>query len=230
MTERISAIVPVHNGVRYLAAALDSIAAQTRAADELIVVDDGSTDGSGALAAAHALAPRVVTQARAGAGAARNAGLALATGERIAFLDADDLWTVDHLSVLGAALDESPGAAMAFGHLRQFVSPDLGPEEAARLMVPDGPEVAFIAGGMLAHRRVFAVAGTFDESLRVAEFVAWFIRARDEGLTHVLKDDVVLHRRLHATNMGRTHTIGRLEYVRVVRAAMHRRRMQDSGK
>ena len=90
MTSLISVIVPIHNGERFLGEALDSIAAQDYDAIEVIVVDDGSTDGGPALAAARDV--QLLHQEQRGAGAARNAGIAVARGEILAFLAQDDLW------------------------------------------------------------------------------------------------------------------------------------------
>ena len=94
----ISCIVPVFNGERYLAEALDSILAQTWRPLEVIVVDDGSTDGTAHIAAGYGAEVSYIHQANAGPAAARNRGLDAARGEFIAFLDADDLWHKDKLS------------------------------------------------------------------------------------------------------------------------------------
>lgn len=91
--KKVSVIVPVYNCERYLRECLDSVLAQTHTALELIVVDDGSTDGSAAIADAAAASDprvRVLHGPNAGQAAARNLGLDIATGDYIAFVDADD--------------------------------------------------------------------------------------------------------------------------------------------
>ena len=91
--KKVSVIVPVYNCERYLRECLDSVLAQTHTALELIVVDDGSTDGSAAIADAAAASDprvRVFHGPNAGQAAARNLGLDIATGDYIAFVDADD--------------------------------------------------------------------------------------------------------------------------------------------
>src|SRR5207245_10700422 len=103
---RVSAIIPVFNGERYLAEAIESVLAQTSPASEIVVVDDGSTDGSGAGAGRFGSAARLVFGGHAGAGAARNRGVAESTGELLAFLDADDIWPSDKLERQLAALFE----------------------------------------------------------------------------------------------------------------------------
>ncbi|MBY0522957.1 MAG: glycosyltransferase family 2 protein [Gemmataceae bacterium] len=108
---RISVVIPTYNGERWLGDCVRSVLAQTCSAAEIIVVVDGSTDGTAELL--RELGPRVTTiaQQRGGIGAARNAGLQRATGEYVAFLDHDDLWKPDKLrkqvdmAVRDAALD-----------------------------------------------------------------------------------------------------------------------------
>jgi glycosyltransferase involved in cell wall biosynthesis len=93
----ISCIVPVYNGELYLGEAIHSILAQTYRPLEVIVVDDGSRDGTYDVAANYGDRLRYVRQANAGPGAARNHGLNLARGEYVAFLDADDIWHPEKL-------------------------------------------------------------------------------------------------------------------------------------
>jgi len=95
---KVSIIIPLYNKAPYVRRALDSIAAQTFADFEVIVVDDGSTDDGAAIAENYADARfRLIRQANTGPGAARNAGIAQARGEFIAFLDADDEWLPHYL-------------------------------------------------------------------------------------------------------------------------------------
>jgi glycosyltransferase involved in cell wall biosynthesis len=117
---RISVVIPLYNKASSIAAATASVLGQTYADLELIVVDDGSTDGS----ASHVRGlddPRVrlIAQANAGPGAARNRGLAEATGEYVAFLDADDEWEPKFLHLALTALDAHPECgAWVSGHAR----------------------------------------------------------------------------------------------------------------
>ncbi len=93
----ISCIVPVFNGERYLREALDSIFAQTYRPLEILVADDGSTDRTPYIAAAFGNRLRYLRQDNQGPAAARNLGIRAATGEFIAFLDADDVWHPEKL-------------------------------------------------------------------------------------------------------------------------------------
>ena len=112
MTPTVSVIIPLYNKAPFVRRALDSVAAQTFADFEAIVVDDGSTDEGGRIVAAYADARfRLIRQANAGPGAARNRGLGEAQGEFVAFLDADDEWLPEYLAENWRLLDENAEAA-----------------------------------------------------------------------------------------------------------------------
>lgn len=105
---KISVIIPVYNAGAYLEECLDSVLHQTYGNLEILLIDDGSTDGSGALCDAYAARDgrvRVFHQENRGQSAARNAGLGAMTGELIAFVDADDVAAPDMLQNLLGALD-----------------------------------------------------------------------------------------------------------------------------
>ena len=95
---RVSVVIPTYNCAKFLGRTIDSALRQTYRDFEIIVVDDGSTDGTQALVAAYEESVRYVYQPNQGASAARNAALSRASGEFIAYLDADDLWRPDKLS------------------------------------------------------------------------------------------------------------------------------------
>lgn len=104
-----SVVVPVYNKADFIATTIQSVLAQESADFELLVVDDGSTDGSvDVLAAVSDPRVRILRQANQGVGAARNAGIRSATRPWIAFLDADDLWAPNHLGSLKTAIQYFP--------------------------------------------------------------------------------------------------------------------------
>jgi glycosyltransferase involved in cell wall biosynthesis len=111
---RISAVIPTWNRARLLERALRSVLAQTRPPDEIVVVDDGSTDGTEAVVARFGPAVRFVRQRNAGAGAARNRGVETATGTFVAFLDSDDVWAPGHLAGIDRAIDATGGRALLY--------------------------------------------------------------------------------------------------------------------
>ena len=107
----VSCTVPVYNGERFLRDAVSSIIAQSHKAFEVIVVDDGSTDGTSAVARSFPEQVRYVRQENAGPAAARNRGVTEARGRFLAFLDADDLWLPDKLARQIAMLEGDPTIA-----------------------------------------------------------------------------------------------------------------------
>lgn len=93
----VTVVVPLYNGAQWIEATLDSIARQTHAPTQVIVVDDGSSDGGAELVRRHPVGATLLAQPNSGVAVARNRGLAHATGDWIVFLDQDDLWHPDHL-------------------------------------------------------------------------------------------------------------------------------------
>jgi glycosyltransferase involved in cell wall biosynthesis len=118
---RISVIIPTYNRAALLREAIESVLAQTRAADEIIVVDDGSTDDTRATVADREQRDgrvRYVWQPNAFQSAARNNGVRHATGDLLLFLDSDDRLLPDALGRLEAAIAARPDAALAYGRAR----------------------------------------------------------------------------------------------------------------
>jgi glycosyltransferase involved in cell wall biosynthesis len=110
----ISVIIPNYNRANLIGETLENLLRQTRAPDEIIVIDDGSTDNSAEVIAAFAPRVRLIQQANAGPAAARNRGLAEASGDYIQFFDSDDLCSLNKLEAQAAAL-YATGADLAYG-------------------------------------------------------------------------------------------------------------------
>lgn len=115
MTPTISVVIPCYNGAAFLNAAIASVVEQTWPPFEVIVVDDGSTDRSAAIAASHGPPVRLIRQLNKGESGARNAGAAVAAGSHLFFLDADDLIRGDALQTLAAAAAAQPAAVVLMG-------------------------------------------------------------------------------------------------------------------
>jgi glycosyltransferase involved in cell wall biosynthesis len=222
--QAVSVVVPAHDTELYLGEAIESILTQTLPPTQVIVVDDGSHDGTAEVAEGFGAAVTVVRRERGGVGAAVNSGLEIADGDLVAFLDADDVWTLRKLELQLAALDAEPETDMVFGHVEQFVSPDLSPEERAELRPPVASLPAKVKGSMLIKRPAFDRVGMFDTSWKIADFVDWYSRAHVLGLKERMLGEVLLLRRLHRTNNGRIHRLARDEYAKAVAIARRRRR------
>lgn len=222
----VSVIVNVYNGERYLAEAIESVFAQTHRPLELIVVDDGSEDGTAVVAKRFEPQLRYVHQPNGGIGSARNHGVRLARGEYLAFLDADDRFVPDKLERQLRAFEADPELEMAFGHVREFISPDLPEEIASRLRDPVDNVPWRMTNLMLVRRDAYERAGGFSTELKVGVGVDWYARAVEAGLKETIVPEVVLERRLHAANNGILQRDARPQYLSVLKAAIDRRRAQ----
>ena len=160
--------------------------AQTRAVDEIIVVDDGSTDGTGAyLAQRYGDRLTYVAQANAGVSAARNRGLAMARGEYIALLDSDDEWLPEKTARQIAFLEARPDIGLVLCNVHRM-NPDGSPIDVfdRRQQIPeDGPALRWVLRdpalaplSVLMRRAVYETVGGFDETLRTAEDLDFHLR------------------------------------------------------
>lgn len=219
----LSVVIPAYNCGAYLPSAVRSVMAQRDCDLQVIVVDDGSTDETQAIVES-LIGVIYVRQPRAGAAAARNTGVSVATGTLLAFLDADDCWAPSKLARQRQHLDDH-GTDMVFGHAVEYDSAQM---PAFGETPPPGPAIpARCAGTMLIARERFDRVGPFDTGWRVGEFIDWYLRATDLGLTAGLLPDVVLHRRLHPENSGRRAGQSREDYLRIIKLALDRRRATD---
>src|SRR5262245_17177550 len=221
----ISTVIPCHNGDRYLAEAIESVLGQTYRPIELIVIDDGSTDRSAEVAQGFRDALRYERQPHSGSGAARNRGVDLATGAFLAFLDADDLWPPDKLRRQMAALQADPSVGIVGGQVEQFVSPELPPAVQAGVRVDPRPMPAPLPGAMLIRREEFQRVGPYSSRFATAAEMDWFMRATELHVKTLVLPQVVLRRRIHTTNHGILRRDARGDYVRVLKAALDRRRL-----
>ena len=215
----VSCIVPVWNGERHLAETLDSILGQTLDSLEVIVADDGSTDGTAGLVAEYGRGVIYVRQENRGAPSARNLGLSVARGEFIAYLDADDLWRRDKLAIQMTRFEQRPELDVSVTHLENFWSPEVAPDERWCDADRRQPIVAgYSPSTMLARAETFARIGRWEESKQHAASVEWFLRARTAGATIELLPDVLVRRRLHHANTTRTSNLASVdEHLRLVK-------------
>lgn len=213
----ISVVIPVHNGEKFLAECLQSVLDNSWPPQQIIVIDDGSTDGTASVAAGF---PQVeyFRQDQAGASAARNQGISRARADFIAFLDADDLATPHRLEKQSSWLQDNPSVDGVFGSVEQFSDPPgIYPCDAL-------PRTAMLIGAFTVRASLLARVGGLCPDYQAGEFIDWCLRAQEMGARFENQPDVVLRRRLHATNGGRLRRDARQDYARVVMSALRRRR------
>jgi glycosyltransferase involved in cell wall biosynthesis len=205
MPTTVSCVVPVHDGERYLGETLDSMLAQTHPPMEIIVVDDGSVDGSAALARSFGPPVIAITQERRGPPNARNRGILAARGDLIAFCDHDDLFVPDKLARQVACFAARPGLDICLSTAENFWEPGLE-HERAHYEAVGRTRATHHLGTMLARRSVFDRLGLLDETRLTVEHVEWFARVADAGLSVEILPDVLVRRRMHAASMSHRDT------------------------
>jgi glycosyltransferase involved in cell wall biosynthesis len=219
---KISALLAAFNTERYVAAAVTSILAQTSPAFEIIAVDDGSSDGTAAALRAFGDRIRLIELPHLGAPQAFNAALAAASGELLAFNDADDLWAPTKLATQATLLATDPDLDAVFGAVQQFVSPDW---VAGAVEPTMSPQAGVNKIGMLIRRSAFERVGSFDASFQYCEFGDWYARALRVGLCVQQHSEIVGYRRLHASNTGRIHrNAARDEHLLALKRSLDARR------
>lgn len=215
----VSVVIAVRDGERYLADALASIAEQSEPAVDVIIVDDGSADRSAKVAGEACPGAHVIRQPPQGYASAVNRGVRSATGEVLAFLDADDLWPSGSLTCRLARLTGPGPVDAVVGATRNFLSPDMARAEAARIRVHERALHAELLAATIVRADVFRRVGPLDESLRTGAAIDWVSRARRDGVRIAYLDDVVLHRRIHGSNLGLSAPAARnADLLRIVRA------------
>ncbi|MFP5389110.1 MAG: glycosyltransferase family A protein, partial [Thermoleophilia bacterium] len=184
----------------------------------------GSSDRSAEIAAGLGASVEVVSEPRPGIGAARNAALRAARGDYLAFLDADDLWEVGKTALQLAAFEAEPRLQLVFGHVRQFLSPDLAGEEAEGLRVPAEAQPGQYVGAMMARRAAIEAIGPWPEDVRVSDGLTFLLRTRELGLEQTMLAETVTLRRVHGANHSIHHRDERAEFARHLKRSLDRRR------
>ena len=207
---KISVIIPTHNRADLIGATLDSVLAQARPADEVIVADDGSTDGTAAVVASYGARVRHLRRPRSGHCAVRNAGWGASSGDALCFLDSDDLLLPGALGALEGALAASPEAALAYcraqiingdGSLR---TPLWEMADAEGMVWPRLVQGNFIRspGCALVRRARLEQAGPWDVSLK--NNVDWDVWLRlAESSPFVRVDAPLFQYRIHGGNLSK---------------------------
>jgi glycosyltransferase involved in cell wall biosynthesis len=223
----ISCIVPVYNGERFIAPTIESILRQTVPRLEIVVVDDGSTDGTRERLHEYSTHVHLIGKDNGGHASARNRGIEASKGEFIAFLDADDLWHREKLARQLRRFEVRPEIGVSFTHIINFSGEppqlDADPEFS-----PQGALPGYTSVTMLARRDLFDRIGLFDESLRHGNDRDWLLRAAEQDVAIDLLPSSLVFRRLHDSNRSASLAVeSRAEYVRILKASLDRRRARQ---
>lgn len=221
----VSVVIPTYNSEAFLADAIGSAQRQSHCPLEIIIVDDGSTDSTAAVAAGFGTGIRYTYQANAGPSAARNTGLKMATGDIIAFLDADDLWAERALEAQIGCLAADPHLDIALGLTQVLRLAE--PASLARFEPFGEPWHLLSPGAAAIQRAAFSRVGGFDESMRSAEDLDWFLRANEAGVIMARHNHVVLQYRIHGGNVTRQKAWRDEHIAAAFKKSLDRRRLGE---
>jgi glycosyltransferase involved in cell wall biosynthesis len=200
----VSCVIPVFNGERYLGEAIRSVVDQRHRPVEIIVVDDGSTDGTASIAASLGPGIRYVRQGNAGPVVARNRGIAESRGDFVAFLDADDRWHPEKVARQLDRFRERPELAYSVTLVQNFWEDDLADERDRMASHPRGkPVPGYVTTTLMVTREWIRATGGFDPSLAHGDSADWFARVAALGGMGELLPEVLAFRRIHRASFSR---------------------------
>jgi glycosyltransferase involved in cell wall biosynthesis len=222
---RVSVVIPVKNGERYLAEALESVLAQDYPPHEIVVVDGGSSDRSAEIAAGYDRVS-VITQQGTGFAGAWNEGVAASDGEILAFIDSDDLWEPTKLRRQVECMLERPEVDYVITRVRFIADRRVPPPRTFDPALLEGDHVANMPSALAIRRSAFEAVGPFRTDYTIASDIDWFARAKDLPLTLCVLPEVLVYKRVHDTNVSYNTGTGRLreELLDLLRDSVARRR------
>ncbi len=196
MKDSVSVIIPTYNRAHTLARALDSVLAQTQPANEIIVIDDGSTDGTKQLLADHYPQVKCITQSQQGVSASRNRGIKQAQSKWIALLDSDDSWHTNKLEQQWLALKAEPNPLCHTDEIwiRQSkrVNPKVKHTKSSENLFERSLELCLISpSSALMLRSLFDNVGYFDENLPACEDYDLWLRITAKYQTTFVKQALI---------------------------------------
>jgi len=213
-------VVPAYNAEAFLADCLESVFSQTTPPSEVICVDDGSSDATSEIARSYP-AVTLIRQENQGCSSARNAALRVATSSVIAFCDADDVWLPEKMTQQLTNIES--GVAASYCATEEFVSglsTMSGTRHPQTYCLP-------MTSCVVVRKAVFNQTGLFDESLLDTEFIEWWSRVLATGVSVSVSKEVLVRRRIHATNKSRKSYQSPAEFLLLARR--HRERMSKGA-
>ena len=224
----VSVVIPVYNGEAYLRTAVESVLQQDYGNIQLIIIDDGSTDGSAEIARSFHEAV-YIRQTNEGQSSARNRGIEEAGGDLIAFLDQDDLWPRQKLRTQVTFMMDNPHLDFTLARMSVFLEEGVRWPSSLNRSHYDTHPVGYLPGTLLARRAAFEKIGDFDTSLKVSDDSEWFFRARDEGLVMAVVPEILLFKRIHDKNLSHMADTVKRELLLIARMSIERKRRPPRG-
>jgi glycosyltransferase involved in cell wall biosynthesis len=223
-----SVIMPAYNAARYIEQSVGSALAQLGATDEIIIVDDGSTDATVDVVASMSDSRiQVLCQSsNQGIAAARNRGLEVVSGDYVHFLDHDDLWSAGRMQILLLTIKAQQPDIIS-GWVKHFYCDSLSQDDRAQYHLPVS-QAAALPGSVVMRRELIKQVGEFDSMLSSGEFIEYLSRAMVLKPKWVKTDHVLFLRRIHGRNHTLTDATSNTSYLEVIRR--HLARYRSTGK
>ena len=228
----ISVIMPAYNGEQYIAGALNSLLREAGLNLDIIVVDDGSTDGTGEIVSHYVVSHpvvRLINGPHAGVSQARNTGLAAVPEQAryITFLDCDDLNSPGRIKRQLDMMRSDPGLGCVMGLMQLFESADeenCRPLPGSKTMIVRGVQLSAV----LFSREVFKQIGHFNEQMQHGEDTDFFLRLLEAKVPYALDEEVAVMYRRHLNNMTNDTVETRRGFIDAIRRSLARRRENGS--
>jgi glycosyltransferase involved in cell wall biosynthesis len=225
----VSVIVPVKNGERFLASAINSVLEQDYRPLEIIVVDGSSTDNTAKIARSFKHV-RSFRQSGRGLADAWNVGIEAAKGELIAFLDHDDLWAPNKLSTQVGYLVNHPEIQYTIARVKFFLEEGHTIPIGFKKELLDKDQLGRIPGTLVARKHLFDSIGRFSTDLTIAADVDWFVRAKDKNTSMAVINEVLLYKRIHSANLSSNAEVNNQELLKILRISVERQHSQKFEK
>lgn len=219
--ESVSVIIPTYNTAKYIGQAIESVLEQTSPPFEIIVVDDGATDDTESVVKKFGAHIRYLYQENHGPSHARNRGVEIASGDYVAFIDADDVWLPEHLSIHLNQFNKFENLDISVGFTCEMEfnkTPDVDILEAERNSILN---LSLCAS--LIKKNTFDDVGFFDEDLIMGEDTDWFLKAKENQKTIAISRELVSLYRKHANNSTNDKKKVNFYFFKVFKKAKDRR-------
>ncbi len=216
---KISVVIVARNSERHLKDAIESVIAQTYLNYEIILVDGQSNDSTASIAKSYSQV-RYIYQETLGLSNARNLGIEVAEGELIAFLDSDDRWALNKLSLQADALLNNPPIQYVTAYLQLVADTETSLRNGYQPDVLKTPKWGRTPGVLLARRELFKQVGYFSPELRIAGDLEWFARVQQQQIPTLTLPDVLLYKRIRDDSLSAQSEANRREVMEVLRRSI----------
>lgn len=220
---RVSVIIPVFNGEKYIREALDSVFSQTYQNYEVIVIDDGSTDRSSEIIHSYS-SILYFQQENQGVASARMVGISHAKGELIALLDQDDLWPQEKLSLQVAQFDRDKTCQCVIGKAHYFAEEKIPEKFKKERLTRD--MLSYLPGVVMAKKELFQRFG-FSSSYLNGSDTDWFFRLKEAKVPITKLDATLLQVRIHSSNNSHKKQLQYGDLLKVLKNSLARKRQID---